>query len=348
MGKKIAAAVFAFATVLVSVDALAGTVAIDAVVAGPGEQYWPSSDGEVVAYTEFRQQRSNAFVHVLGAEGRMRLNEPRTGGALGSVIAGTDLVVFQQWDRASDLYYYNLSTGRRSRIPEPVRSPEWEYLPVASERFVLFLRAVINDRRRVVREKLLLVDRTTDQRVVLVEDLGDHRTLYPGFAGDRYAAWTTCTRTTCAISYFDDTTGTTTQMPLPERKAQYAPAIDESDGTVYYTQSPASRCGVNVMIRRATLGADDAVTIATLPDGIDTGWTLSLAPNSDTASKDIYFERWRCEGTTGDIFALRSVDAVTSRVPGGSHVDIRGARAAWQRKLAVSRDAGAPYHPPSR
>ena len=47
--------------------------------------------------------------------------------------------------------------------------------------------------------------------------------------------------------------------------------------------------------------------VAALPSGVDTGWTLSLAPNGDGTALDILFQRWICEQVTGDVYALRGV-----------------------------------------
>jgi hypothetical protein len=47
--------------------------------------------------------------------------------------------------------------------------------------------------------------------------------------------------------------------------------------------------------------------ILDLPDGIDTGWEGSIAPNLDTSMYDLLYERWKCAKQTGDIWKLPSV-----------------------------------------
>jgi hypothetical protein len=79
---------------------------------------------------------------------------------------------------------------------------------------------------------------------------------------------------------------------------------------VYFVRSPANRCGRNVTIRRAVIGDPASVEVAAFPAGIDTGWTLALAPNPDSGQQDLYFERWNCDAHNGDVYAVPSVDTI--------------------------------------
>ena len=316
--KKLLAALSLLSIVLATSTASAGGLGVEEIVNHSGTQFWPSSDGEIVAYAGYLQREWDAYVEPIDGHGRTRLNDNNSDGTLGSLVAGTDTVVFQQFDRRSDLYIHRISTGRTWLMPRPIRSPEWEYWPVASQRFVLFNRAIIrND--RVQRRALVLVDREGGPQRILIRD-ANGKTVFPGYAGERYVAWSVCGSKTCSVWTFDVDTDTVARVPLPDGKAQYAPAIDETAGTIYLIQTPEDRCGVNVQLRRASLGGSNWETLATLPTGIDTGWTLSFAPNLDTGYQDLFFERWDCDRRKGHVFAFRSVDAPSPppAVPAGS------------------------------
>jgi len=135
-------------------------------------------------------------------------------------------------------------------------------------------------------------------------------------------AWTVCGSKTCSVWTFDNDTEAVAQVPMPDGTEQFAPAIDETAGTIYLIRTAANRCGRNATLRRAMIGGSSWEMLATLPRGIDTGWTLSFAPNADTGYQDLFFERWDCDRRKGHVFAFRSVDApppTTVRPAGSGH-----------------------------
>jgi len=180
----------------------------------------------------------------------------------------------------------------------------WAYWPVASEDFILFMRAT----HRFNTRSLKLYDREANTIRTLIGDIGG-KTVFPGFVGSRYAAWTTCGSQACSVSIYDSTTHATTKLPTPATKSSYAPAIDEATDQIYFVRGPADKCGVNITIRVGAVGSDQSTTVAALPKGIDTGWTLSLSSNTGSGFQDLYFERWECKERRGDVYVVRSVDA---------------------------------------
>ena len=174
-----------------------------------------------------------------------------------------------------------------------------------------------------------------DDLHVLIGDIGG-KTIFPGYAGARYVAWTTCGGETCSIFYFDSQTDTTTKLPPPNARARYAPAIDEATGAVYFVESSADGCGRNVALRVATIDVAGSEALATLPRTIDTGWTLGLTPNADTGFQDLFYQRYDCRRTTGDVFRFVSVD---EPVPPVIATRGRGGRGFGSRPLTMP---GAP------
>ena len=303
MRRMFVASVLAFA-MLVGGTAVAA-VRSEKVVGGPGNQYWPSSNGQHVAFSELRRHSFNIFVSPLAGTSRTRINANDEQAAVGTLMAGTDQVVFQQFRRhRSDLYFYDISSKRRWLVPRPVKSDKWEYYPAGSQEFILFLRYFGG---RNDHSELLLYDRVGDDLRVLISDIGG-KTIFPGYAGARYVAWTTCGGGTCSVSYYDTQTDTITKLPPPNGKARYAPAIDEATGAIYFVESAEEGCGRNVSLRMATIGVVGSAALATLPRTIDTGWTLGLTPNAGTGFDDLYYQRYDCRRTTGDVFRFVSVD----------------------------------------
>lgn len=298
------------AIVLASAMLLTGAanaaVRSEKVVGGPGNQFWPSSNGQHVAFGELRHRRFDVYVSRLGRTTRTRINANDEQAVLGTLVEGTDQVVFQQYRRhRSDLYVYDISSRRRWLVPTPVRSDKWEFWPAASRELILFLRYFGG--RREHRE-LLLYDRLGGDVRVLIGNTGG-KTIFPGFAGTRYVAWTTCGAETCSIWYFDTQTDTMEKLPLPDGKAHYAPAIDEAAGAIYFVQSSANGCGRNVTLRRSTIGSASTTALATFPRTMDTGWTLGLTLNEGTGYQDLYYQRYDCGRKSGDVFRFVSVDA---------------------------------------
>jgi hypothetical protein len=279
-------------------------------IGGKGEQYWPSSNGTHVTWADYVDGRDTVWVMMLDGTDKTRLNEQGTEGGPGSFIAGTDKVLYQQFHRdRSDLYFYDVSARTRRKAPSAVSSSNWEYLPQASADYILFLRGIQRADGSVKKRKLMLYDRATGDQTILIGDIGG-KSVFPGYAGSQFVAWTVCGSVTCTISYWDEQSATTAKLPTPEGKADYAPAFDETNSQVYFVRSAANRCGRHVTIRRAAIGDPVSVEVAAFPAGIDTGWTLALAPNPDSGQQDLYFERWNCDTQNGDVYVVPSADTV--------------------------------------
>jgi hypothetical protein len=277
------------------------------VVAGPEDQLLPSANADFLVWSassEAFPNRYHAYARPRGSTDVFRLNPPGTRGYAGGIDPGQNVAVYQQIDgQSSDLYRIVLTTGERHPLPAVVNSSRWEWGPRVSDAFYLFARDGGSNTR------LFLYERGAH----VLEEIAsyDLSTFYasPGAVGERYATWTVCGPLTCRAFVRDTVTDETRRIPAPDGSARYAPVVDEASGEVYVVRS-GQACGANVRILRVPvtdLGATP-VTIATLPSGIDVGFTLSLEERP--TQLDLWFSRYRCAPRQGDVYRLRDIETV--------------------------------------
>lgn len=280
------------------------------VVGGPGEQYWPSSNGTYLAWTSSVHGRANVYVKELPSGAGQRVNPAGTKAAAASFVGSSNVLVYGQWTARAqgDIYFYDVSTGTRTRAPAAVNKPRtFEWAPVASANYLLFTRDTWSDTGRLLNRKLLLYDRNSAEMTTL-ED-GVSQWYPPTFAGMTYVAWTVPSARGIAIHYWSAAGGEQVQPSVPGR-GQYSAWIDEATGQIYYVRAVPSVCGRSVTIRRSMLGSSKSTVLASLPPRIDVGWNMSVTANAATSAQDLYFERWSCESETGDVYAVAGVDAI--------------------------------------
>jgi hypothetical protein len=274
------------------------------VIAGPEDQLLPSANAEYLIWSansaEF-PNRFQAYGRRRGTNDAFRLNDSGTRGYAGGIDPGQDRAIYQQIEgRSSDLYAINLVTRARTELPALVNSARWEWGPRVSDAFYLFARDAATT------TTVLLYDRAarTLEKVASYDLVTSYAT--PGAVGERYATWTVCGPFTCRAFVRDTQTDRTRKLPAPDGTARYAPVVDEADEHVYFVRS-GQACGAWVRIMRlplADLGSSPE-RIATLPDGIDVGFQLSLEVRPDRL--DLWFSRYRCDPGHGDVYRLRDV-----------------------------------------
>lgn len=276
---------------------------VERVAGGAGEQWWPSSDGDFVAYSQYL--RGNHVMLLDAATGEARPIDPGAASTyMGSFIAGTDRLVYQRGGADSHLYFYDVGSSVHSRVPARVYRDGSQSLPVGSRDHLLYLRFT-GDRDLV--EDLVLFDRSTGHKRVLVGDIGGHRYIFPGFVGEDFAAWTDCSAGDCHVRIYDIGAGTQRSVP-DDGSAQYAPTLDEGAGQLYFVRSAQGVCGSDVQIRRASLTSlGMSQGVAALHSGVDTDFSMALAPNPVSGKQDLFFTRVRCDGETRDVYAVRSI-----------------------------------------
>ena len=275
------------------------------VIAGPEDQILPSANETYLIWTQSSEgspNRYHAYGRVLGTGGRFRLNADGTRGFAGGLDPGRNRAIYQQIDgSSSDLFWFNLDSRTRQKLPAAVNTAKWEWGARVSSAFVLFLREAQGE------TSIWLFDRDTRQAQKLRTWSSATFFVATGGVGDHYATWTLCGPLSCAAWFHDTVTEVTRRVPTVNDKAQYAPVIDEVDGSIYFVRSGHS-CGasVGIWVRPVDLSTP-AERLVLLPAGIDTDWSMSLERQGDRV--DLWFGRHRCGPEQADIYELRDITA---------------------------------------
>lgn len=285
-------------------------VPIEPVLTGPSDTWLAFANDDYLVYSFWKRSAPktySALAEPLGGGPLTKLNRAGTRGFTGNFVPGTNRVIYWEWTRkGSNVFLYDLDTGQRS-APPGVNTKAWEWQPLVSTNYVFFARDRYRNRNWYTS---LLVRRRSDG---VTRTLGtwnwDPNLVFTGSVGERYATYTVCTRKNCFAYLYDWDTSTKRRIPTVNDRAQYAPVVDEVNGTVYFSRS-GQKCGSSVAIWRLPLTLTGVATkIVALPRGIDTGWTSSLTANGTTGQMDLWFERWNCSQENADVVVARGVDA---------------------------------------
>jgi hypothetical protein len=277
------------------------------IVAGPEDQLLAAANATYLIWTansEAFPKRYHAYGRVRGTTGTFRLNVAGTRGSSGGIDPDQDRAIYEQIDgRSSDLYWIDLVTRVRHKLPPAINSARPEWGPRISNTFYLFARD------GATATTLFLFDRATKTKQKLVSYDRTRYHVEPGAVGERYATWTACRPFRCDAFVRDTVTDQTRKIPTPDGRSRHAPVVHEADGQVYFVRS-GSTCGASVRIMRvpvSDLGATP-VSLVALPEGIDVGYQLSV---QEVRSRvDLWFARYRCGPRQGDVYRLLDVGPV--------------------------------------
>ena len=278
------------------------------VLAGPEDQFQPSTNGTYLIWTQnslAQPKRFRALGKVRGTTTVFQLNEVGTQGYAGGIDPDQDRAIYQQIEGAtSDLYTISLvNPTSRTKLGPKINTAFREWGPEISNRYFLFARDAS------LKTSIILYDRLAKTTKRLASR--DLATVYlaPGSVGERYATWTACTPSDCDAFVYDAQTGTTVVVPAPAGRGNYAPLVHEGEGQLYFARSGPS-CGATVRLLRVPVAtpATAPVLLTTLPVGIDAGYQLSF---EDVGGRvDLWFSRYRCAYRQGDLYRLLDVGVV--------------------------------------
>ncbi|HXJ66675.1 MAG TPA: hypothetical protein VNN79_23190 [Actinomycetota bacterium] len=226
---------------------------------------------------------------------KFRVNAPNTQGWSGGIDGST--LVYQQTNMAStksDLFLFNLATKMRTKLPPAVNTPAWEFWPSMSGDFITFGRWIPST--NVWKE--LLFQRGHDSATTLDSIQGKGKTsIGNGQINGNFLVWEKCdARGNCQVFERDLEAGTTTKIPNPQSKSQYAPSVT-SDGAVFFGRSGIG-CGTHVSVVEDPLDGPQKVLFS-LPVGIDFERSSVVVGATPTA---VLFDRVKSDPVQWDIY----------------------------------------------
>jgi hypothetical protein len=257
----------------------------------------PAATADYFAWDEYRpgSDHSISYVRTWGGD-PVKVNADKTNGWAGG-IDGTTLVYTQErYDRRrADVYTYDLIANTRSRLGRPVSTKKQsEGVGSLSGDWLLFERWYRNGDKRVFLYNLATHElrkiRSTSRQTtwLLSEQVNSDFAVFSRFI-DRH-------HKPCDVFVYDIAAGTTTKVPNPKAKCQYAPSVDTT-GTVYFARSGFG-CAKNVVLRRFPVGGPP-VTVMPLGDNLDLSQTYAVDNGDGTT--DVYFDPANCDSFVPDI-----------------------------------------------
>jgi hypothetical protein len=215
-----------------------------------------------------------------------RVNPEQTRGFPGGIDGNT--LIYQQVTRGqSDIKVYDIGTKLRSNPPAGFNTSEWEMSPTITPDWIFFIRSGHNA------DKAILYDRhlATFQQIDSVNwNRSGTAYMFGAQVNGSYATWTRCTSATvCRVKVRNLTTSTTTTVPTPTGKMDYASSVG-NDGTIYLIRS-GHACGEGVRLRAVSPGGVDTLLVQFSP-GVDI--TETSAHSTGTADEVLY-GRYHCK-----------------------------------------------------
>jgi hypothetical protein len=194
---------------------------------------------------------------------------------------------------------FDLVAKTASDPPVGVNTKQWEYWPSLDGDWLLFGRLYLRSGDREV----ILFNVATGESQTLAHTVGWNRNLGPGQVSGTFAVWEKAvskhdTLVSDDVVVYDIASGTRTQIPNPNHRAQYSPSVT-STGTVYYVRSGWG-CGVSVKLMSYPVGGS-ATTVVLLPDGVDVYSTYVVErPDGSTS---VFYDPGECGGDS-DIYEV--------------------------------------------
>jgi hypothetical protein len=209
--------------------------------ARPIHEFSAAAGGTWFGWAELSAGSRNYFVQ-RGSRPRIRANPKGTVALEGGIHRQTLVYTQSRGDTSSDLYRFNLRTGRRGALPDGVNTPRSEEdRPTLSGRYLLFTRERTTEGGSVF-SKVVLYDRKTGALRVLArarraDNEGGGPFVASGQVNGAYAVWergTVTDHVTAAnVVRLNIRRDVRTTLPRPRRIRQEDPSVS-SDGTVYF------------------------------------------------------------------------------------------------------------------
>lgn len=246
-----------------------------------------------------------------------KMNAPKTLGYTGGSLNGNEAtfqqVTFGSRVTHSNVYFDDVTTDTVTNPPAGINTTDWEWSASSSPGFILFGRNQFRTNRSPW--KVILYDRNLTTFTTLDSVKNRCGCIYPGTVTDSYATWTKCNTFPCQVYVYDIVGQSTTVIPNPLLKQQYAGSVATDSGAFYYVRS-GNRCGQSVRLMRLDVGSLTPVVIASLAGGIDANSTFAF---TDGLSADhVYYSQYDCAANNFDIYVVDNAQLLSGARATGS------------------------------
>jgi hypothetical protein len=257
----------------------------------------PAGAPGALAWAQASRSRPNAFA-VFARRGGSTFRVSRSGRRAfvwGGAIDGTRLVYSEFGGPTANLWFFDLVTKQRSSPPPGVNSPVSENGASRSGDWLLFRRT----RFSTSTERIVLRNVVTDEERLLATAVGSKYAQPGNVAGD-YATWIRCpTFRTCRAFLYRISTETTTAVPNPNRRSQYAVSTTPA-GTVYFAESTNIDCGVGRRLLRFRAGVRRLLVIfGPRQDPAVTSPVLNA-----NGSTTVFYDRFNCRTGASNLYKV--------------------------------------------
>lgn len=244
--------------------------------------------------------RTDVYVRDESTGTTFRVNPPGTYAGTGG-LDGSTLVIQLVRRGHSDLVAVDLSSRTLRPYPAWINTPEWEWRPTLSGRWLLFGRIDFATNTYAV----VLADLRARTSRVLASVSGHAAYAAPGQVNGSYAVWTSCPDNWCQVYRYDIRRHALTRMPNADYYAskQFGASVTRT-GTTYF--GTAGRGCVDVRLVRFDRGR--VSTLLRFPPG--TAFQYSFADDRRAAGTEILYDRVGCRRQD-----LSDIYRVTDRAP---------------------------------
>ena len=217
----------------------------------PNLVWTPAADRGWFGWTRYSDSTgSQNYLVQKGGKQPLQVNAKGTNGEGGGIYRHTLVYTQTRSDRLppqfGDLYRFNLRTGRRAPLPNKVNTPQAEWGPSLSGRYLLFTRFATTKDEDVI-SKVMLYDRKSGALRMLAKALASNSEgstsnyVVAGQVNGAYAVWERNSYpysgpVSSNVVRFNIRRDIKETLPQPKHTAQSSPAV-ASDGTVYFVRT---------------------------------------------------------------------------------------------------------------
>ena len=257
----------------------------------------PAGAPGALAWAQASRSRPNAFA-VFARRGGSTFRVSRSGRRAfvwGGAIESNKLVYSEFGGPTANLWFFELATKKRTSPPPGVNSPVSENGASRAGDWLLFRRT----RFSTSTERIVLRNIDTDEERLLATAVGS-KYAQPGTVAGDWATWIRCpTPRACRAFLYHIPTATTTAVPNPNRRSQYAVSTTPA-GTVYFAESTNINCGFGRRLLRYDSGGRALLVVF----GPRQDPAITSPVVNANGSTTVFYDRFNCRTGASNLYKV--------------------------------------------